>query len=103
MGQQEFLLTQEFLGQMLGVRRPTVSGTARQLQARAETDTAWLVVAFAASLDDALVACLREVIYWLPAAAGISIPPKAVHAIIPQTIFPAELRTRIAALLGPGS
>jgi ketosteroid isomerase-like protein len=30
-----------------------------------ETEDAWIVVAFAASLDDALVACLREVIYWL--------------------------------------
>ena len=29
---------------------------------------------FAASLDDALVACLREVIYWLPAAAGLTGP-----------------------------
>ncbi len=97
-----------------------------------ETDTAWIVVAFAASLDDALVACLREVIYWLPAAAGItgpeayalasmavsfrvtqyanqtgsaytSIPPKAVHAVIPKSIFPADLRGRIAAWLRPGS
>ena len=33
MGGEDFLLTQEFLGQMLGVRRPTASGTARQLQA----------------------------------------------------------------------
>jgi CRP-like cAMP-binding protein len=32
-GSDKFLLTQEFLGQMLGVRRPTVSDTARQLQA----------------------------------------------------------------------
>ena len=32
-GGEDFLLTQEFLGQMLGVRRPTTSGTARQLQA----------------------------------------------------------------------
>ena len=39
-----------------------------------ETDTSWIMVAFAASLDDALVACLREVIYWLPAAAGITGP-----------------------------
>ena len=96
-----------------------------------ETDTSWIVVAFAASLDDALVACLREVIYWLPAAAGItgpeayalasmavsfrvtqyanqtgsaytSIPPKAVHAVIPKAIFPAEIRDRIAAWLRPG-
>jgi acetamidase/formamidase len=95
-----------------------------------ETEEAWIVVAFAASLDDALVACLREVIYWLPAAAGItgpeayalasmavsvrvtqyahqtgsayiSIPPKAVHAVILKTIFPAELGARIAAWLRP--
>jgi CRP-like cAMP-binding protein len=33
LGREEFLLTQEFLGQMLGVRRPTASETARQLQA----------------------------------------------------------------------
>jgi len=97
-----------------------------------ETGTAWIVVAFAASLDDALVACLREVIYWLPAAAGLtgpeayalasmavsfrvtqyanqtgsaytSIPPKAVHAVIPKSIFPAGIRARIAAWLRPGS
>ena len=90
------------------------------------------MVAFAASLDDALVACLREVISWLPAAAGItgpeayalasmavsfrvtqyadqtgsaytSIPPKAVHAVIPKSIFPAGTRARIAAWLRPGS
>ncbi len=83
-------------------------------------------------LDDALVACLREVIYWLPAAAGItgpeayalasmavsfrvtqyanqtgsaytSIPPKAVHAVIPKSIFPAGIRARITAWLRPGS
>jgi len=33
MGRDEFLLTQEFLGQMLGVRRLTVSEVARRLQA----------------------------------------------------------------------
>ena len=32
-GSEDFRLTQEFLGQMLGVRRPTTSGPARQLQA----------------------------------------------------------------------
>ena len=97
-----------------------------------ETGTSWIVVAFAASLDDALVACLREVIWWLPAAAGLSgpeayalasmavsfrvtqyanqtgsaytsIPPKAVHAVIPKSIFPAELQARIGAWLRPGS
>jgi CRP-like cAMP-binding protein len=33
-GRDRFLLTQEFLGQMLGARRPTVSITARELQTR---------------------------------------------------------------------
>jgi CRP-like cAMP-binding protein len=32
-GGEQFLLTQEFLGQMLGVRRQTASDIARQLQA----------------------------------------------------------------------
>jgi CRP-like cAMP-binding protein len=32
-GRDEFTLTQEFLAQMLGVRRPTVSEIARRLQA----------------------------------------------------------------------
>jgi acetamidase/formamidase len=95
-----------------------------------ETDEAWIVVAFATSLDDALVACLREVTYWLPAAAGLSgpeayalasmavsfrvtqyanqtgsaytsVPPKAVHAVIPKAVFPDDLRARIAAWLRP--
>jgi len=34
-------------------------------------------------------------------SAYISIPPKAVHAVIPKTIFPAELGARIAAWLRP--
>lgn len=33
-GRDEFRLTQQFLGQMLGVRRPTVSETASRLQAQ---------------------------------------------------------------------
>jgi acetamidase/formamidase len=96
-----------------------------------ETDTSWIVIGFAASLDDATVACLRELIHWLSAAAGIteseayalasmavsfrvtqyanqtgsaytSIPPKAVHAVIPKTVFPADIRDRVAAWLRPG-
>jgi acetamidase/formamidase len=39
-----------------------------------ETGQAWIVIGFAASLDDALVACLRELIGWLSAAAGITGP-----------------------------
>ncbi len=96
-----------------------------------ETGTSWIVVGFAASLDDALVACLREVIGWLSAAAGItgpeayalasmavsfrvpqyatqpgsaytSVPPKAVHAVIPKSVFPAGLRDRVGRWLRPG-
>jgi acetamidase/formamidase len=81
-------------------------------------------------LDDATVACVREGIGWLAAAAQItepeayalasmavsfrvtqyanqtgsaysSIPPKAVHAVIPKSIFPDDIRTRIGAWLRP--
>jgi len=81
-------------------------------------------------LDDALVACLRELIAWLHAASGISegeayalcsmavsfrvtqyanqtgsayssIPPKAVHGLVPKEIFPANLRSRIDQWLRP--
>ena len=95
-----------------------------------ETDTAWIVIGFAAGLDDALVASLRETIHWLAAAAQItesevyalasmamsfrvtqyanqtgsaysSIPAKAVHAVIPKAVFPADLQARIGAWLRP--
>jgi acetamidase/formamidase len=95
-----------------------------------ETDTAWIVIGFAASLDDALVGCLREVIGWLSTAAGIteseayalasmavsfrvtqyanqtgsaytSVPPKAIHAVIPKRVFPADIRGRIGRWLRP--
>jgi acetamidase/formamidase len=96
-----------------------------------ETSTSWIVVAFATDLDDATVACLREVIWWLSTAAGItgpeayalasmavsfrvtqyanqtgsaytSIPPRAVHAVIPKAIFPDDIQARIGAWLRPG-
>jgi acetamidase/formamidase len=38
------------------------------------TDITWTVIGFAADLDDALVTCLRDVIGWLSAAAGITEP-----------------------------
>ena len=76
------------------------------------------------------MACLREVIHWMSAAAGItepeayalasmavsfrvtqyanqtgsaytSIPPKAAHAVIPKSIFPADLRGRVERWLRP--
>ena len=95
-----------------------------------ETDTTWIVIGFGTNLDDALVACLRETIKWLSAAAQItgpevyalasmtfsfrvtqyanqtgsaysSIPAKAVHAVIPKSVFPAEIQGRIGAWLRP--
>ncbi len=95
-----------------------------------ETETTWIVIGFDASLDNALVACLRETIMWLSAAAQIaepevyalasmavsfrvtqyanqtgsaysSIPAKAVHAVIPKSVFPAEIQGRIGAWLRP--
>jgi acetamidase/formamidase len=95
-----------------------------------ETEASWIVIGFGQDLDDALVGCLREAIRWLAAAAQISaaevyalasmafsfrvtqysnqtgsayssIPAKAVHAVIPKSVFPAELRQRIGAWLRP--
>jgi hypothetical protein len=34
-------------------------------------------------------------------SAYTSIPPKAVHAVIPKSVFPGDLRARIAAWLRP--
>jgi acetamidase/formamidase len=96
-----------------------------------ETDTAWVVIGFGSNLDAATVACVREVIHWLAAAAQVteseayalasmavsfrvtqyanqtasaysSTPPKAVHAVIPKQVFPVGLRDRVAAWLRPG-
>jgi hypothetical protein len=36
-------------------------------------------------------------------SAYTSVPPKAVHAVIPKSVFPDEIRARIAAWLRPGS
>jgi len=96
----------------------------------AETPTHWIGIGFGQSLDDALVACLRELIAWLHAASGISegeayalcsmavsfrvtqyanqtgsaytsIPPKAVHGLVPKEIFSDEMRARIGLWLRP--
>jgi acetamidase/formamidase len=96
----------------------------------AETPTHWIGIAFADSLDDALVACLRELIAWLHASSGLSegevyalcsmaasfrvtqyanqtgsayssIPPKTVHGMVPKSVFSAELRQRIDHWLRP--
>jgi acetamidase/formamidase len=96
----------------------------------AETPTHWIGIGFGESLDDALVACLRELIAWLHAASGISegeayamcsmgvsfrvtqyahqtgsaytsIPPKTVHGMVPKSIFSPELTQRITTWLRP--
>ncbi len=95
-----------------------------------ETKTDWIGIGFGESLDDALVSCLRGLISWLHAAAGISegeayalssmavsfrvtqyshqtgsaytsIPPKAVHGMVPKHIFPQALRHQIERWLRP--
>jgi acetamidase/formamidase len=96
----------------------------------AETATHWIGIGFGESLDDALVACLRELINWLNVSSGISegeayalcsmavsfrvtqyanqtgsaytsIPPKAVHGMVPKSVFPKDLQDRIGAWLRP--
>jgi acetamidase/formamidase len=96
----------------------------------AETPTHWIGIGFGTSLDEALVACLRELIAWLHAASGISegeayalcsmavsfrvtqfahqtksaytsTPPKTVHGMVPKEMFPEELKKRIDRWLRP--
>jgi len=97
-----------------------------------ETPDSWILIGFADGLDDALTACLREVIHWLAAATELteseayalasmavsfrvtqyahqtasaytSAPPKAVHAVIPKAVFPLALRDQVARWLRPGT
>lgn len=93
-----------------------------------ETADEWILIGFAGNLDDALVTCLRSCIRWLHTAAGLterdayalcsmlvsfrvtqfsnqtgsaysSIPPRAVHAVIPKSVFTEDTRARIATWL----
>jgi acetamidase/formamidase len=95
-----------------------------------ETSTHWIGLGFADNLDDALVACLRELIAWLHVATGISeseayalcsmaasfrvtqysnqtgsayssIPSKTVHGMVPKSVFPLHLQKRVEAWLRP--
>jgi acetamidase/formamidase len=90
-----------------------------------ETPTHWIGLGFASSLDDALTACLRQMIAWLHDKAGMdrsdayalcsmvasfrvtqysnqtgsvytSTPPKTIHCMLPKSVFPPELLARIA-------
>ncbi|MEU6170237.1 acetamidase/formamidase family protein [Streptomyces tanashiensis] len=98
----------------------------------AETGTHWIGFGFADNLDDALLACLRGLVAWLPAAAGITaaeayalcgmavsfritqyadqrgssysaLPPKTVHGMVPKDVFPPEVQERIGAWLRPSA
>lgn len=89
-----------------------------------ETETEWVLFGFDANLDDALTSCLRGTIQWLHDAAGMdksdayalsslavsfrvaqyahqtntaydSIPPKAVSAVIPKSLFGSTARDRV--------
>ena len=95
-----------------------------------ETADSWILIGFADNLDDALTACLREVIHWLSTATELteseayalssmavsfrvtqyahqtasaysSAPPKAVHAVIPKSSFPASLQDQAGHWLRP--
>lgn len=95
-----------------------------------EADESWIIPGFGETLHEALVASLRQTIKWLSGAAGTSeseayalcslgasfrvtqyshqigtaydtVPPKAVHAVIPKTLFPEAIRGRIGAWLRP--
>jgi len=63
-GDDQFLLTQEFLGQMLDVERPTVSRAARQLQAAGAIrySRGRVTVTNRASLEGAACGCYRLIV-----------------------------------------
>lgn len=95
-----------------------------------EADESWVIPGFGETLHEAVIASLRQTIKWLSGAAGTSeseayalcslgasfrvtqyshqigtaydtVPPKAVHAVIPKTLFPEAIRGRIGAWLRP--
>lgn len=97
-----------------------------------ETPEHWIVMAFAASLDEALPSCVRTAIEWLNVHGGIdrrdayalcgmavsfrvtqwanqtgsvytSIPPRTIHAVIPKSVLGDEVARRIEASMRPGA
>ncbi len=96
----------------------------------AETGTHWIGISFGEDLDSALVSCLRNLISWLSVASGISaseayalcsmtvsfrvtqysnqtgsayssIPPRAVHGLVPKNVFPPALQEKISSWIRP--
>jgi acetamidase/formamidase len=90
------------------------------------------VMAFAASLDEALPNCVRTAIDWLNVHGGVdrrdayalcsmavsfrvtqwadqtgsvysSTPPRTIHAVIPKAVLGEQVAGRIGASLRPGS
>lgn len=97
-----------------------------------ETADSWILIGFAGRLDDALVSCLRTTLRWLHLAVGMderdayalcsmavsfrvtqyaeqtgsaytSIPPRAVHAVIPKSLFSEELQAAVTSWLAGAS
>ncbi|MGA7777453.1 MAG: acetamidase/formamidase family protein [Paraburkholderia sp.] len=91
----------------------------------AESPDHWIGFGFADTLDNSLVACLRQMIGWLSAATGIApedcygifsvagsfrvtqyanqtgtvyatVPPKGIHCMLPKNIFSPELQQHIS-------
>jgi acetamidase/formamidase len=97
-----------------------------------ETADEWIMFGFSDDLDGALVDCLRDLIGWLSAAAGMSeseayalcslavsfrvtqyanqtgsayssVPAKAIHGIVPKRVFSPEKVAQINGWLRPRS
>jgi acetamidase/formamidase len=97
-----------------------------------ETPAEWIGFGFSDNLDDALVACLRGLIEWLHAAAGLSeseayalcslavsfrvaqyanqtgsayssVPAKAIQGLVPKRVFTPDKLAQIASWLRPGT
>jgi acetamidase/formamidase len=74
-----------------------------------EEQIRWLHLASGISEGEAYALCSMQVSFRVTQYANqtgpayTSIPPKAVHGMVPKHIFPDELRQRIGAWLRPGS
>ncbi|WP_226797582.1 acetamidase/formamidase family protein [Cupriavidus necator] len=94
----------------------------------AETPSHWVILGFGKNLDEALVACLRQMLNWVSAATGMdphdvyslasitsdfritqysnqtasnytSIPAKTVHGMLPKAVFDAVIQDKLSRSL----
>ncbi|CAG2127144.1 hypothetical protein LMG31506_00351 [Cupriavidus yeoncheonensis] len=94
----------------------------------AETPSHWIVLGFGKNLDEALVACLRQMLNWVSTATGMdpqdvyslasittdfritqysnqtgsnytSIPAKTVHGMLPKSVFDASIQNQLSRSL----